>query len=150
MPHAETPFEYRKLPQYPHMKPADTEIWNEFIENNPGRFGVVYYDYHLGRGAEMPPDCPGCVRHAWHDLTRGKCDVVAEDERTIYTIEIKPHANAKALGQALGYMCLYRSQHRPEKPVLPVVLTNVIFPDTQEIANFMGVKLWLSGTKRNV
>jgi len=142
MPHLDEPMPYKIMSDYPHMRPRDEAIWTRFIQKNPARFAEVIYDHGVGDAADADEDTPENVAVAWHDLTRWKCDVVAEDNDAIYTIEVKPNANAKALGQALAYAILYKADHPGDTPVIPVVLTDVVHNTTAQAAKEMGVMLW--------
>ena len=124
------------------MRPADVAIWNRYIAKNPDKFLQVWYDYKVGDSAPISDDIIESAAQSWYDLTRWAADVVAEDEHTIYVIEIKPLANAKALGQALSYALLFSSEHKPQKPVIPVVLTDYEISSTRKVADLQGIALW--------
>jgi hypothetical protein len=143
MPHEEIKYDYGKQDEYPDMRDADREIWEAYIEQNPDRFLHVWYDFRVGDPAECHPDTSPEARVAWADLTRWACDVIAEDADKIYIIELKPHANAKAIGQALSYMHLYMQDHRPPKPVVAVVLTDLRIGSTERAAAALGVEYWV-------
>lgn len=102
----------------------------------------MWYDFRVGDGAEDDHECAGCIRASWYDLTRWRIDVIAEDEQKIYVIEIKPHANAKAIGQALSYAHLYREENQPGRIVVPVVLTDLAISTTKKCAASCGVEIW--------
>lgn len=142
MPHIDHIYPYERMADYPHMRPLDEQIWTRFIQKNPDRFSQVQYDFGVGDPADADPELPENIIQAWHDLTRWKCDVVADDTETTYTIEVKPNANAKALGQALAYAVLYKIDHPGDRPVVPVVLTDVIHNTTAQAAKEMGILLW--------
>ena len=142
MPHLDIPMEYLRLTRYPHMSPADIDLWDRFIERNPARFSRVWYDVHVGEGGETPEDCGYRDAACWWDLTRWRIDVVAEDGENFYIIEIKPNANAKALGQANAYAILFEDEHKPLKPVVSVVLTDSIHPNTERIAKREEIEIW--------
>ncbi len=142
MPHIEIAMPYGKLATYPHMGPADAAIWDRFISANPGRFQRVWYDFRVGDEAAVPDECSTRARDCWWDLTYWRVDVVAEDAEKIYVIEIKPLANAKALGQADSYAMLYEEDEKPSKPVVAVVLTDTIIPTTARIAAKNGIEMW--------
>lgn len=142
MPHIDRVHPYGKLPKYPGLRQEDIEIWDAFIEKNPDRFKRVWYNWHVGKPSTDELDFSHPAGIAWYDLTRWKIDVVAEDERYLYIIEIKPHANAKAIGQALGYADLWDDETTPWKKLVPAVLTDLILPNTAIIAKKRGVLLW--------
>ena len=126
------------------MLAEDTLIWERFIDSTPDRFTSVQYDVHVGLEDELDEEIEQAARAAWWDLTRWKIDVVAKDEDTIYIIEIKPFANAKALGQALAYALLYQDEHCASRPVVPVVLTNSHINTTQRAGDLMEVRVWVA------
>ena len=126
------------------MRPNDILIWQRFILANPDKFSKVYYDFKVGDGAEIHIDCNECTRADWYDLTRWGIDVVGENEEAIYVIEIKPSANAKALGQALSYAILFLSEHSATKAVIPVVLTDHEISSTRKVADELGIELWVA------
>lgn len=142
MPHVETPCRYERLIGYPHLGPEDAAIWDRFIAANPARFERVWYDFRVGDEPDVPEESPAGLRQCWWDLSYWRIDVVAEDAEAIYIIEIKPRANAKALGQAEGYADVYEEDEQPAKPVKAVVLTDIIIPTTQRIADRHGVLIW--------
>lgn len=144
MPHVDTPYKYIVMPEYPHMGPQDAAIWTQFIRSNPDRFNVVWYDVRVGERETVHGDAPATIAVAWWDLTRWRVDVIAEDAENIYVIEIKPRANAKALGQALAYSALFIDNWKPQKPVIPVVITDTEILSTKSAALAMGVQYWLT------
>ena len=142
MPHLEQAVKYEPLPSYPHLGQMDIDIWTRFLEKNPTRFSRVWYDFRVGDEELLPEDWNPRARAGYADLTRWRIDVVAEDETAIYIIELKPHANAKALGQVSAYAELYEAEQRPSKPVIPVLLTDLIISTTQKLAKSWAVELW--------
>lgn len=142
MPHEAETYTYEPLPKYPHMRPADVLIWEEYIRKNPKDFINCWYDVRIGDPEIPKVDVEDSMRRDWWDLTRWQIDVLAEDEKAFYVIEVKPNANAKALGQALAYAALWQEKRRPPKLVIPAVLTDIINPITAKTASFMQVELW--------
>ena len=142
MPHIDNAYPYQMLDWYPHMRPKDRLIWDIFITQNPDAFLKVWYDVRVGDDDDIEKSCPAIIQADWHDLTMWQIDVVAEDEKKIYVIEIKPMANAKAVGQALAYAALYQEDHKPKKPVVPVVLTDVAIKTLLRCAQHCGVEVW--------
>jgi hypothetical protein len=144
MPHVETEYKYEALHKYPHLRPADAAIWERFIEKNPKRFRRVWYDFRIGDHAHDGTTCENCMNTGWYDLTRWQIDVLGEDDAAIYVIEVKPSANAKALGQALSYALLFVREYQATKPVIPVVLTDHEISTTRVVADKLDVKLWVA------
>ena len=144
MSHAEISHKYGPLPKYPDMRPEDIQIWKRYMDANPGRFFRIWYDFRLGSHAHIGENCLDCSRTGWYDLTRWAADIIAEDDSAFYVIEIKPAANAKALGQAFAYATLYVEEYAPAKRVVPVVLTDHIIETTRHVAELQGIELWVA------
>ena len=143
MPHVEIKRPYERRAAYPHMGLADATIWNRFIHRYPDRFIHVWYDFRVGDKDEVAPEHSAIARACWWDLTYWRIDVVAEDAEKIYVIEVKPSANAKALGQASSYAMLYEEDEKPGKPVIAVVLTDILIPTTKRIGEKSGIEIWV-------
>src|SRR3990167_8489404 len=103
MPHAAETYKYEKLTKYPHMRPGDIAIWDAYLDKNAEDFLRCWYDVKVGEPEIPEIQINEKLRESWWDLTRWGIDVLAEDNEFFYVIEIKPNANAKALGQALAY-----------------------------------------------
>ncbi|MEK7578682.1 MAG: hypothetical protein AAB456_03130 [Patescibacteria group bacterium] len=142
MPHIDRKYPFVKMADYPHMRPKDKAIWNKFIDKNPGRFAGCFYDFLVGEKDDVDAETPQNVANAWWDLTRWNIDVIAFDSQAIYIIEIKPNANAKAIGQALAYKVLYETEHNPELPVVAVVITDIISATAKKVADRLNVEMW--------
>ncbi len=125
------------------MRPEDLRIWERFIELAPSAFDSVWCDWHLGECAQFEEGADPRAMAGWYDLTRWKVDVIGYKNGTYYVIELKPGANAKALGQALAYTALIKDETYPNSPVIPVVLTNERIPSTDKAAKLFGVELWV-------
>jgi len=144
MPHVEIPYPYGKLGSYPHLGPQDAAIWDRFIANNPGKFIRCWYDFRVGDEDAIDANIPQAVAQNWWDLSYWRIDVAAEDREKIYIIEIKPRANAKAIGQADAYAALYEEDEKPAKQVVAVVLTDIATPTLLRVAKNRGVEVWTS------
>lgn len=135
-------YTYEKMSEYPHMLKRDAEIWHRFIEQNPGKFLHCIYDLHVGDGAPIEDDTPPRDAYAWKRVTQWRADVAAWDGNALYMIEVKPNAKASAIGQALGYKILYLDNNKTGIKVVPVVLTDNAFGETEKFAAAVGVEMW--------
>jgi hypothetical protein len=142
MPHNAETFKSEKLPKYPHMRPKDVSIWDAYLDAHASDFLRCWYDVKIGEPIIPKIQVDEVTKQDWWDLSRWAIDVVAEDKNVYYVIEIKPNANAKALGQCLAYAKLLEEKWRTAKPMLPVVITDEINPITAKAAAYMGVELW--------
>jgi len=142
MTHGARTFPYRIQPKYPGLRPEDRRIWESFIGQNPDRFNFVLYNVHVGDPSDCPEEIGDQARRSWHELTRWKIDVLAADDNAWYVIEVKPNANAKAIGQALSYRTLLPEAMSVSGKIVPVVLTDTSPPSTHKAGNALGVHIW--------
>lgn len=134
-------FEYKLLSKYPHMKPADIEIWEKFILNHPSIFKRVDYDFHVGEGATFLPTNTDTPDGRENRLYQRKIDVVAYDEDGVTLIEIKPLADTSTLGQILVYKDLYfKSKEALKNPKL-LVICGKIMADMKDIFSKQRIKV---------
>lgn len=125
------------------MRPNDVVIWDEYLRKNPHDFINAWYDVRVGEPAIPYEDISEVMRRDWWDLLRWQIDAVCEDETSIYVIEVKPHAGAGAIGQALAYAALLKEKWKPKKPVIPAICTDTISEITEKVAKKHGVEIWI-------
>lgn len=141
MPHVEIKYVYALRYKYPHMKPADILIWERFIAANPSAYEFAEYDYLVGSPAPFDTTVNPETGGSDEALYRRKIDAVGHRKDGIDIIELKPRAGPSALGQVKGYQTLYVRDEKPTKPTRAVVITDVILPDMQELADAQDVVL---------
>ncbi len=120
-------FGFGKLAKYPHMKPADTEIWERFIDAHPWYFERVEYDVHIGEGADFLPTNTDTPDGRQNRLYQRKIDVVAYKEGVTTLIELKPVADTATLGQILAYKDLYtKTKKHHQNPKILVICGKIM------------------------
>lgn len=134
-------FQFRLLPKYPHMKPADVAIWERFINKNPGAYDQVYYDVAVGSAPDFDTVVGETPQSDDVKLYLKKIDVVGIKDGNVDIIELKPDAGASALGQVKAYVALYKRDIAESPEPRAVLLTDRIKPDMQMLADEMGVTL---------
>lgn len=137
-------FPYRRYLKYPHLRPEDVRIWDEFIDSNPKFFEEVEYDVKVGQGREYPEAPEGPIKEDLIYLSKKRIDVVGFKDSEIWVIELKPKAGMSAIGQALSLAELYRDETPPDKVVLPTVITDEEIPDSRDLCYKLGVLFMLS------
>lgn len=126
-------FIFKKLAKYPHMKPADVEIWEQFIRAKRDFFDRVDYDFHVGDGAAFLPTGEDTPEGRENKLYQRKIDVVGYRDGQVWLVEVKPMADTEALGQILTYQKLYlKSKNANQSPTM-MVLTGKITNEMKEI-----------------
>lgn len=134
-------FNYEHLSWYPHMKPADVQIWEIFMSQHPGEFDTCDYDFLVGEGVVMGDVSQDVYAKSFQILTQKKVDVIGYKGENIDIIEIKPFAGASAMGQVLSYRNLFIKQFPGLLPgnIRARVLTDRLQSDYAEIYASHGV-----------
>ena len=121
--------------------PRDVLIWERFITAHPAAFDAVAYDVPVGEGAAFDttvnPDTGGNAEK----LYKKKIDVVGSKGEVLYIIEVKPEAGPSALGQIKANTLLFKRDHEPRQVVQAVIITDVLKPDMQYLAQEEGINL---------
>lgn len=132
-------FPFVQVAKYPHMKPEDVLVWDRFVAMHPGRFDTVDYDIALGVGAPTRPEDPENIQSMHTILSQKKVDVVAYKGYTTYVIEVKPIANARALGQILTYLQLYKQDHPLEPNIIPMIVCGEVEREMEGVFDTHGI-----------
>lgn len=134
-------YKYEVMNKYPGMRPQDEVLWDSFVMLHPDEFETVYYDYHIGNPATNPAMEKDMRQSGSFDVSQWDIDALALDGTQWYVVEIKPNALAGALGQALAYTALLKTEDAMFKNAQPMVITDTISPITEQAAKLLGVKL---------
>ena len=135
---------YRKYLKYPHLRPEDAKIWDEFMASNPTFFKEVEYDVKVGEGRDYSNYPEGPIKQDMELLSKKRIDVIGFTDEEIYVIEIKPKAEMKAIGQALSLADLYADIALRDKVILPTIITDEEIPDTANLCEKLGIVYILS------
>ncbi len=134
-------YPYSPKYRYPHLKPADADIWNRFMQLFPDAYDQVQYDLNCGEGAgNFSHEDPAALK-SWGMLKARKIDVCGHVDGHVDIIELKPHAGPSALGQVLGYLHLYVGYVDPHADARAVLVTDGMMPDMPYLAAKMGVRI---------
>ena len=120
-------FPFKILSKYPHMKPADVDIWERFVGSNRGFFDTVDYDFHIGEGADFLPTGEDTPDGRENRLYQRKIDVVGYIGEGVWLVEVKPVADMFALGQILTYNGLIlKTKLLDRDPKLMVICSKIL------------------------
>lgn len=133
------PFAFELRYRYPHMRIEDKTIWERFIDKNPGFFDKVEYDVHVGSKPEFSTVVTEFTGGDVGNIYQKKIDVVGYKGDKIYIVELKPRADARSLGQVLGYKSLYLRDIDSTASCIPMVITDFIGLDMHDLAGELGV-----------
>lgn len=129
------------MPHYPHMLREDSDVWTDFLREGKYAVKEVWYDIHVGEGIKTRDGAAAIERAVAQGVTRKRIDVVCEVLGVIWIVEIKPHANMKALGQVLTYKMLFDKEFQVRGKTVPVVLCDTYDTDISESYEQFGVKI---------
>ena len=135
-------FKFEKLAKYPHMKPADIEVWERFMVLNPRFFDSVDYDFHVGEGADFLPTGSDTPDGRENRLYQKKIDVVGYKKEEVWIIEVKPQADMLALGQVLSYKEIYAKEIGAEQPLTLAVICKNITNEMREVFRTHKIKIF--------
>ena len=128
------PKPYGLLNKYPGMRANDEVIWDQFIQNHPDFFLHVWYNVPLGE--PYPDETERSVAEAtgMEEVSQWRIDVLGETHDAFVVIEIRPNADARAIGNAIAYSKLLEKEWAPSKPVVPMILTDEMSPIMEQAA----------------
>jgi len=154
----------RVLPRYPHMGPHESIIWHKFLAMSPIRFIRIEYDVKVGTGfipkwleeeyrvkldlyrkgliSRRELELTEATIRSVSSLTKLRIDVVAETEKEIWIIEVKPRAGRSALGQLESYYWWYLRQYKPSKPVRLACVCYEVDPNLKPIFDAKGIRVF--------
>lgn len=131
---------------YPHMSRFDAAIWKKFLGHDHPTITKVAYDERVGKLREVPDEEDPAIVSMWATLTAKRIDAVIWIPGAVWVIEVKPVGSMAALGQAQTYALLWRREHLPRLPVVPVVVCDFVDEDMQAVYIELGVGLIIMGT----
>jgi len=132
---------------YPHMMAEDRDIWTKFLEIDGYEIEKVWYDVHCGLGLPVIGGTSSMEYKISQGVTRKRIDVVCTVKNEIWIVEIKPHANMKALGQIITYEKLFREEYSTPYKIIPVVLCWTMDPDIGPILKDFGIRVLQAGSQ---
>ena len=132
---------YRLLNKYPGMRLGDEVIWDEFVKSNPDFFLSVWYNVPLGIPfVDAEKEIEARANGGW-EVSQWRIDVLGETADAFVAIEVRPDADARALGNAIAYAKMVEKEWETVKPVVPMVLTNNISPIMEWAAKICHVRV---------
>ena len=123
-------------------------IWEETIMDRflqTVTFEATYnYDVHVRIDDKTPSTTiTDAEKQLWRQMTAFRIDAVIETPGNIYVAEVKDRLRPSAIGQALTYAHLYPQKYPAKKPVIPAIITAMDDPDTHQVCDKYGIKVWV-------
>lgn len=129
----------KKMHRYVHMLPEDQKVWDAYLDRGHDGFLNVWYDIHVGNAVVVPPGSPAYLLKVAEAVTRKRIDVIAELDRELWIIELKPVCTSQALGQVTVYRELFGREYSGTLPTVPVVICFKVEEDVLETVKRLGV-----------
>ena len=125
--------------KYTHLYQQDYATWTAYLKSEWNLLDEVWYDVHVGRPMDIPPDSPDYMQAVVDGVSRKRIDVVGRIENRFFIIEVKPEANMKAIGQVVTYTNLFINEFEITGTVQPMVVATTCDADILDIANEQNV-----------
>jgi hypothetical protein len=124
------------------MGPLDVAVWSEFLFRAGTGGAIARYDVLVGEGRRRGPDAEDDDEVAYRNLLRKRVDVVLSRPGLDLVLEVKPIGGMSALGQALVYRDLIRSNEGAAERISAAVVCGVADLDCVATYQDHGVGLW--------
>lgn len=129
--------------KYPHLAPADTSIWERFLEQFPDFLGEVAYDVRVGQGTDPGPSQTPDMREMAIKLSKLRIDVLNHVPAQYYIIELKFDPGVSAVGQLLSYLDHFRRDYPELSPVSCVLICNRLNADIIETLKTYNIQFFI-------
>jgi len=123
------------------MMVEDMGPWTEFLKSDSMPLQEVWYNVHVGQAVAVPEGSPEYMRAHAQAVSRKRIDVIGRTKKELWIIELKPHANMQAIGQALVYEDLFSGEFVKSLPTVPVIVATTCDMDILEAAKKYGVRI---------
>lgn len=127
--------------KYVHMLREDHATWTRFLQSKALRFEEVWYDVHVGAPMAVPIGSPEFMKDVVDGVSRKRIDVVGRIGSKIFIVEVKPHANMQAVGQAIIYKALFEKEFTVDGSVNALIVSIKCDRDILETAEKMEVQI---------
>ena len=130
--------------RFPHLLPADCDLWERFLDENPKRFSHIDYDVRVGFGRDPGHSFDSNLRQMAIDLSQRRIDAVGHSDGVLHIIEIATVPGLRALGQLIAYPTLYQQTFSPTQSLVPLLIAEVLQADIRPvlIANHLMYELY--------
>lgn len=112
-----------------HLSRGDAHLFKKWYAEHGPRFYGYQFDVRVGQGVKLPADAPSWLTRTADALSRKRIDVIMEDLRNIYIMELRVRAKAGVIGDLIGYRSLYTVTEQPRKNVVVMLVTDEVEPD---------------------
>lgn len=131
------------MPRFPHLLPADAELWERFLQEHGGEYSEIIYDVRVGQGTDPGPAYPDNIRYDAIVLSQRRIDAIGFQAKLVTIFEITCNAGLTALGQLMAYPGLYRMTYSPILPLRPMLVAYSFQSDIEPMFTENGIPFTL-------
>lgn len=124
---------------YPHLLPDDIELWERYLEANPGQFESFDYDVRVGLGRDPGAASSESIRRMSIDLSQRRIDAIGFNGPHLTIIEITLSAGLRAIGQLIAYPFLYRESFNTIQPIDVLLIAGEIQTDMKPVFDHLRI-----------
>lgn len=132
------------MSHYPHMLAEDVSVWTKFLTKMQPVIKALWYDVHVGEPVKVAPEASVIQKKVAAGVSRKRIDVVCSIKSEFWVIEVKPHANMTALGQAFSYTRLFSMEYDTYRSVKAVVVCDSFDADMAVPFEELGVMVFVN------
>lgn len=129
--------------RYPHMLPADVELWDRFLNEYGREFVGFRYDVHVGGAIEQASRWTGKVREMASWLASKRIDAVGYGPGVTVIFEVKPEAGVTAVGQLITYRMLFMEKYPVAGVVKCALVCSNVLPDERRVLVAQGFMVYV-------
>jgi len=134
-----TPFKRTWEGTPPHMSTDDQVLWNKYKTDALKNAVNIYFDVGLGGQTDTPPGTSPEMARMWLRNTQKRIDVLIEEPNKWIILELRPRAQASAIGRLLQYFDLWKDDPPDTKPVELRLVTDTTDQDTKKLAQKLAI-----------
>lgn len=115
---------FHKGQRLTHMSKGDAYLWTKFVDKYGSRYSNFRFDVRVGAKAILDPSSLDWMRRSADALSQKRIDVVMDDSKYTYIVEVRVRANSGVLGDLIVYRRLYLNRFRPPRKIIPILITD--------------------------
>lgn len=127
----------------PHMLKPDIPVWHRFLDKYGDMFFWYYYDCLLGGPDQSPGDWEDPMKRMWIVNTSLRSDVITEDEKHVYILEVSSDPGLRAIGQVQTYSAAWELDPKISKPLKLGIVASTMQPDFLHACGVFNIMVWL-------
>jgi len=123
------------------MSSNDHQIWMAFRDMAAIEYKNLYFSVHVGEPTLWQEDLEEEMTRMVEYSSRRRIDVVGEKDDAWDILELRMNAGPGALGSVLLYKLLWEQDPPDERPVNPIIVTDVTDTNLLYAAEKLGIRL---------